>query len=196
MPVQAAVILAIAVVVPPFMHVAGHFRSYYRWMVYIPLAICIPRLWEMHRELGALILPRRVVVAAISLSLFMGVPLRTMVPIPGWRTRDHAPLEQVAAQVARPADVVVANFKTYFALRPRTKLLFGYGLTSVGEFTLIPDLPTNDISLLCLLPDELAPVTNVIGGNWKKVPLDNLPGAAALSKTRYAVDFYRRDANP
>ena len=39
--------VAVTLCVPPVMHLAGHFRSYYRWMTYIPLAIAVPRLLEI-----------------------------------------------------------------------------------------------------------------------------------------------------
>jgi outer membrane protein assembly factor BamB len=81
-------------------------------------------------------------------------------------------------------------------LRPVTHLLQAHGIPARGEFRLIPDLPTNDISLLCLGPEHLATVTATVGGIWKKVALTNLPAADALARTRYAVDFYRRDDSP
>jgi len=65
-----------------------------------------------------------------------------------------------------------------------------------GKLFKTKDLPMNEITLLCLSLRDLEPVTQIIGGKWKKVPLDGIPEAEALGKTRYAVDFYRRDSSP
>ena len=189
-------VVAITLAVPPVMHLAGHYPSYYRWMTYIPLAIALPKLLEIHREAGGRAFPRRAVLAVAAFSLCLGIPLRTVAVIPSWRNRSVAPLEQVAAQIVRPTDVVIGDFRAYFALRPRCQLLYAYGLNSCGEFRLIPDLPTNQISLLCLHPEDVAAVTNRIGGSWKKIPLDAIPAASTLAQTRYAEDFYRRDTRP
>jgi len=135
------------------------------------------------------------VITGICVSVFMGIPLRTLAVIPGWRERSTTPLERVAARIARPEDVVVCEFRTYFALRPRTKLLYAYGLAAGGLFSKTKDLPVNEITLLCLPASTFESVTQIIGGKWKKVPLDGIPEAEALAKTRYAVDFYRRDSS-
>jgi hypothetical protein len=187
-------IVALALVVPPFMHLAGHYQSYYRWMTYIPLALAVPRLLELHHGAGASRQPRRLVVALACLSLVLGLPLRTLATLPGWRARSPAPLDQVSTQVARPDDVAIVNYKAYFALRPRTRLIYACRLTAQGDFSRIVDLPTNQVTLLCVFQADLADVTNRIGGQWSKVQIDQLPGAAALAGTRYAMDFYRRAA--
>jgi hypothetical protein len=188
-----AFILVTVVVVPPFMHLAGHYRSMYRWMTYIPLAIALPRFLEIHRSSGGQLRWRCAALAIVCFSLALGIPFRTAAAIPGWRGRSTSPLEQVVARVARPSDVVVCDGKTYFALRPRTKLLYAYGLPARGEFRLITDLPTNAVSLLCLHPEDVPTVTQTLGGKWKKVELQGIPEAEALARTRYAVDFYRRE---
>ncbi len=185
-------ILAIALVVPPFMHFAGHYQSYYRWMSYLPLAMALPRFLEINRESAGSPLFRRAALMAMGLSILLGAPLRNLIAVPGWNPRSPAALEQVSAQVVQANDIVVADYKAWFALRPCTKLLYAYGLTARGDFKDTVDLPTNSVTLLCLFPENLATVTNRIGGNWQKISLDNLPGSAALTHTRYNLDFYRR----
>ena len=187
-------IVFMTLAIPPVMHMAGHYRSFYRWMTYIPLAIAVPQLLEIQSETAAAPWLRRIVISVMCLSIFMGVPLRTLAIIPGWRARSATPLERVAAQVARPEDVVVCEYKAYFALKSRTKLLYANGLMAHGDFGKTKDLPTNEITLLCLPASTYDSVTQIIGGKWKKVPLDGIPEAEALAKTRYAMDFYRREA--
>jgi hypothetical protein len=188
-----AFILAVALVIPPFMHFVGHYRSMYRWMTYIPLAIAVPRFMEIHRATGGRVIGRLAAFLVICASLCLGLPARTAVAIPGWRSRSIAPLDEAAAHIARPEDIAVCDYKAYFALKPVTKLLYGYGLPARGEFRLITDLPTNDVSLFCLHPENLSNVVQTVGGSWQKIDLHNVPGGDALAGTRYAVDFYRRE---
>lgn len=190
-----AYVLIVAIVVPPFMHVAGHYRSMYRWMTYIPLAIATPRFLEIHRAAGGGFAARAVAMLVILFSLCIGLPFRTLAVIPGWRERSVKPIDEVAAHVTRPSDVVICDFKVYFAERPHARLLYGYGLPASGDFRLTTDLPANDVSLLCLEPEHLQPVLDAVGGKWKKLDLHDVPGADALTQTRYAVDFYRRETS-
>jgi len=188
-------IVFMTLAIPPVMHLAGHYRSFYRWMTYIPLTIAVPRLLEFQAEAGAAPWLRRMMIFGMCVSVFMGVPLRTLAIIPGWRARSTAPLESVAARIAKPTDVVVCEYKAYFALRPRARLLYANGLMARGDFGKTKDLSTNEITLLCLPANTYDSVTQIIGGKWKKVPLDGIPDADALAKTRYAMDFYRRDSS-
>ena len=56
-------IIAVTLIVPPVMHFAGHYRSMYRWMTYIPLAIAVPRLLE-REPMRAPSFARRIALAA------------------------------------------------------------------------------------------------------------------------------------
>lgn len=184
-------LVSITLVVPPVMHMAGHYRSMYRWMTYIPLAMALPRLFEIS-ALKNPIYVRRMAYALVSISLLLGIPARTLAIVPRWNERSPGPLQQVVAQIAKPADAVVGSFKTYFVLKPRVKIFYAYGLPARGDLSTTPAVPTNEFTLLCVFPDDFQAATNIIGGQWKKLSLDNVEGAAALAKTRYAVDFYRR----
>ncbi len=189
-------IFALTLVVPPIMHLAGHYRSMYRWMTFIPLCVAAPRMLEMQLAGGKSILARRLALAGMGVSVLLGLPLRSLAALPGWSGRSTGPIERVAAGMARPTDVVVCDFKVYFALRPRVKLLYAHGLPARGEFDQTKDLPANEVTLLCLFPKDVEAVKRRVGGKWKKLPLEGTPGAAELGKTRYAVDFYRRETEP
>lgn len=184
-------ITAVVLLVPPFMHFVGHYRSYYRWMTYIPLTFAVPRLLEISWLAGKNGL-RRWCFGVMAVSIFMGVPLRTLAILPHWSERSIRPLEQTVAQMVQPSDVVVCDYKAYFAVRPRARLVYVYDLPARGAFSQVCNLPTNQITLLCLSPKDFQVVLKIAGGNWKKVPLGEPSVAEALAKTRYAVDFYRR----
>jgi len=182
----------VTLLVPPTLHFAGHYRSYYRWMTYIPLCIAAPKLFELHSKAGGAPWVRKVAGVMAAVAILMGVPLRTGVAVLGWEQRSIVPLERACASAVRADDRVICNYKAYFALRARVSLLYAIGLSAHGDFNAVADLPTNQISLLCLQPGELEVVTNRIGGQWRKVSLENPDMARELARTRYAIDFYRR----
>ena len=187
-------IAAVTLTVPPFMHLTAHFPSYYRWMVFVPLAVAVPHLLEIHASAKHFLL-RRLVFFVIGLSIFLGVPARTLAIIPSWTARSTMPIDRVAAQMLRPSDIVICSAKIYFAVRPHARSVYAIGITAGGDFSRTKNLPAQDISLLCLFPADVETVMQTVGGKWEKVPLDKIPEAAALAKTRYAVDFYRREPN-
>jgi len=184
--------VAVTLCVPPLMHLAGHYRSFYRWMTYVPLAIAVPWLLEMQSNTADQKRFRRWLYLGMGISFFMGIPLRTLAILPHWAERSTRPLERVAAETVQSSDVVVCSYKAYFAIRPRAKLVYAYGLPARGDFSREVDLPAAEVTLLCLYPEELAVVTNVIGGHWEKLRPGEPPDAEALAQTRYAMDFYRR----
>jgi hypothetical protein len=187
-------ILLVTLVTPPVMHLVGHYRSYYRWMTYVPLAIVTPRMLEMACRLGSAQLLRRAAVCIVCFSMLLGVPFRTLSAVPGWRARSVKPMERAAAEVVRPSDTVVCSYKAYYAIRPRAKVVYGFGLPARGVFELTKDFRPQDVTLLCALPEDRAKVFQAVGGDWEKVPLEDSE-AATLARSRYPVEFYRRSAN-
>lgn len=185
-------VILFTLVVPPVMHFAGHYRSMYRWMTYIPLTVAISWLMELEWDELAGTNLRRVAVVVVCISLALGVPVRTLVALPGSSSRSEAPLEYTAAQLVRPGDVVICNRKAWFSMRAHASLVYVCNQPARGQFSMTVDLPTNQVGLLCLMPGDYDLVVKKIGGHWIKLPDAEIPGSAALNKTRYAADFYRR----
>lgn len=182
-------IILVTLITPPVMRVAGHYRSYYRWMTYEPLCVIAPRLLEIAGTLAIAQWVRRGAIAMICLSFLLGVPFRTLTAVPDWRARSIQPLERAAADMARSTDVVVCSQKAYFALKPRVKVIYGFGLPARGEFRLIKDFQPQTVTLLCVLPEDRAKIFQAVGGEWEKIPT---PEDAALAHSRYPMEFYRR----
>jgi hypothetical protein len=190
-----AFVILVALLVPPALHLTGHYWAYYRWMTYMPLAIALPRLIELALERGVNLWSRRTAWAVMAFSIFLGAPFRTLLAVPDWQARSVRPLDEVVAREVKPDDVVVCGFKSYFAMRARAKLVFCYGLSAKGEFGLIKDFPANDVTLLCLSPADFAKVAPEVGGHWGKILLKDDAAALPLQNTRYATDFYRRTSD-
>lgn len=188
--------VALTLTVPPALHMTGHYRSFYRWMTYVPLCITTVKLLEMHLKSRVSVAVPKIAMGVMGVSFLLGVPLRTAVALPGWSQRSMQPLVQAAQGVAQPADIALVDRLAYFAVRPRVQLIYAYGISARGDFSLTVDFPTNQVSLLCLKPGEIAEITNRIGGNWEKIPSDKIPDAEAMAQTRYAMEFFRRRSGP
>src|SRR5258707_9866082 len=52
-----------------------------------------------------------------------------------------APVTEAARAQILPSDVVVCNFKVYFAVRPFAKAVYATGLPALGQFDRIKNLP-------------------------------------------------------
>jgi hypothetical protein len=185
-------VIILTLVLPPVMHFAGHYRSMYRWMTYIPLTIAISWLMESEWEELAGANLKRMALMVVCICIALGVPVRTLTAVAGWTNRSMAPLDYTVAHLVRPDDVVICDRKEWFPLRAHASLVYVCNQPARGEFSQTVDLPTNQVSLLCLFPNEYDLVVNKIGGNWQKLPASQVPGFEALQKTRYAADFYRR----
>ncbi|HEV2694990.1 MAG TPA: hypothetical protein VG347_19000 [Verrucomicrobiae bacterium] len=185
-------VVLLTLLVPPAMHVAGHYRSGYRWMTYIPLTIAVP--WVLGLESG-IARPRMlscVAMVFIGASLFAGIPARTLIALHSWPARSITPIEQAAAALVHPDDIIICSRSVWFAVRPRARQVYCCNLPARGALPLTVNLPTNNISLLCLFPEHYDDVIRAIGGRWQKIPSAECPVLPALATTIYNVDFYRR----
>jgi hypothetical protein len=115
-----------------------------------------------------------------------------LVTVPEWTERSTAPINRSIAAVVQTNDVVVCTRKIWFPVRAHARLVYACDLPARGDFSLTVNLPTNEVSLLCLFPEDYDPVMEKIGGHWSKLPDRDIPGLEALRQTRYAVNFYRR----
>ena len=185
-------VMLLTLVVPPVMHIAGHYRSMYRWMTYIPLTVAVPWILGMKPEHCRLKAAWYLVTVTLAAALIAGIPARTLLILPKWAERSTAPLEQATADIVRADDVVVCSYATWFAVRPHARQVYCGDSIARGAFWRTVDLPTNSVSLLCLWPGEYARITGAIGGNWRKIEAGESASLPALAKTRYAVNFYRR----
>jgi 4-amino-4-deoxy-L-arabinose transferase-like glycosyltransferase len=185
-------VILFTLLVPPVMHFAGHYRCMYRWMTYIPLTIATPWLLGLDLAIKKSVSFQWLAAIAIGVAVALGVPARTLHAISNRAERSAGPIERAATARVRPDDVVVCSLKAWFAVRPHARLVYCCDLPSRGALEKTVDLPANRVSLLCLFPKDCDRVIRAVGGNWEKVPAGNSLEIAALGKTRYAADFYRR----
>jgi len=186
--------LLMVLVVPPCLHIAGHYRSMYRWMTYMPLCVLAPCLAESILKESKAPTVRRIVAGIFFTAIVLGIPARTLLILPWWSERSVGPLDAAAERVVTKSDVVIGDCKVYFAVRPLAKTVFLLGLPANGRFDRIKDLPKSEITLLCLKPEELDEMVGIVGGNWQRVASGNPEQENELARTRYNINFYRRVA--
>jgi hypothetical protein len=168
----------------------------YRWMTYIPLAIATPWLLNLKSRMNQSYPPRKMVFSILGVALLLGLPVRTLLAFPEWSKRSIGPIENATASIVHSNDVVVCSLKAWFAIRSHAQLVYCCDLPARGVLSFTVNLPTNDVSLLCLFPQDYTNVVSALGGHWRKIPEAEIPNGEALAKTRYAVDFYRRSSDP
>ena len=85
--------MCIVLLVPPVMHFVGHYRSYYRWMTYMPLCVFTPLLVERALAVRFSSLLRALAGLTVAAAIGMGVPLRTVHVLTTWQERSTKPIE-------------------------------------------------------------------------------------------------------
>jgi hypothetical protein len=183
----------LTLVLPPFMATVGHYRSFYRWMSYIPLTWVVMALLENTMNADLSVMRRMVIKCVMGISIFMGIPFYTVTTLTAWTSRSERPLERIAEKLVHADDVVICDFKSYFAVKSRARIVYCCGLVARGDFSKITDLPSREVTLLCIFPDEFDEVTKTLGGKWHKVDIEDANEDKKFRQTRYALDFYRRE---
>jgi len=186
-------IVLLTLLLPPVMHIAGHYRAMYRWMTFIPLCVAVPCLLQNFFASEIAVGARRVMLAAFALSLLMGIPAHTVQVLADWRARSPTDMEAVVKPEVKPSDGVVCTRRAYFTVRPLARLVYCEDMVARGAFPLTPNFPRDEITLLLLPPGDFAVVTNLTGANWEKqMPRASAEIVAAMNRTRFAVEIWRR----
>jgi len=141
------------------LYLLSHFPIYYNWAIFLPLM-----LWAF-RTIDLAEVPRgwqyRVVVLAIMASMLPGLPARTGLTLLEWRARDYEPVTKFVQRYVAAADVVVADFQPYYALRQNPNLVFfvtSWRTLSAEDRR----LPTVAI----VRPEQIATVNQLFGEAW------------------------------
>lgn len=152
--------LVAAVVIPATLQLAAKFPLYYAWMIYGPLSIGVTA------TLAANVPPvvtavRFVAVAAIAAACVVGLPARLIGITLLWSSRDPAlTADYVTANLA-PGDVVVGDFKSYYAVKARAAGF--YAPTYLG---VMPTEQKQAVTALLLREEDAHNVMLALGGEW------------------------------
>ncbi len=172
----------------------GKFPTYYGWMTYLPLCLCVCA------TLSRTPLPvtlRWVGLGLLGTAVGVGVLLHTAVAVYDWRDRDYRHVESLVRGSVTRTDWMFGEHAAYYAAKPVAERVFlPFYLPSMLEEE------KQRLTVLVLAPGNLAEVTNVIGGSW--VPTGarfaqqrrGLLGAhwerGFLSMSNYELEVFRR----
>jgi hypothetical protein len=182
--------LALGLLVPVVMHVAGKYQFYYSWTAIFPASLAAVMLIE-HPSV-----PRFARIMGVVLLLtatLLGLPRRCLQIATAWKQDQPGAVSRFALKNALPSDVVFLDayqdaFAVYYPLRATVRM--GYW----GE------LPVNKAELpkinVVFLPDTGAEahLHEILGGNWRQVDSREF-GARKLNfflGPRFRLTAYRR----
>lgn len=180
---------------PAGLQLAGKFPIYYGWMIFIPLTAAVFHLAGKTLRQDSPIL-RGVTVAALCAAGLVGLPLRLAAVSLAWANRDPLVLANFLQSSIAPGETVVADFKTYYALREMgTRPLLPTYLTAMR-----PE-ESAAVTALVLRQGDVAAARASLGGNWRTTGavLTPLPSPAWLRSIMaeireddYSLSVYRR----
>jgi hypothetical protein len=186
--------IAVAIVVPTALQLAAKFPIYYAWMALLPLLAGVISALERSAPSKPV---RACALVGLVLASAVGLPARLAVVAVNWDSRSLAPIDRFVAANIAPEDVVVGDFKAYYALKTRVRAYYAH--TYVGIMTAEERRSVN----VLLLRDRAAPaVQQALGGSWIDTGL-TMPGARTASKAalrflgdlreeEYEVRLYRK----
>ncbi len=137
---------------------SGKFPTYYGWMTYIPLAICICatlsqcQFGSFERKISLTL-----AAAAIAVSIFLHGVTATY----NWSDRNYAHVEKLIEENVGPEDIMYGEFSTYYAAKKRAREIF-----TPFYLTAMLDSEKQRLTVLVVAPDEVKKVTDIVGGLW------------------------------
>lgn len=161
--------------------VSGKFPTYYGWMTYVPLAICVCTTLSTTRLSG---LQRGVVRVMLGATILLGVGLHVAAAASDWKDRDPAKVEALVRDSTRADDHIYCDFGAFYAAKATGAQVF----TPI-YFAAITAAEKQGITVLIIHPRHLSEATNVIGGNWRPTCAELLPANECIFGTDWRGGF-------
>jgi hypothetical protein len=187
--------LMYGVILVPLLGIAlillAKFPTYYGWMTYAPLAICVCSSLDLGLPLDV----RRFAVSLCVLACIVGVGLHVLACARDWNDRDYSKVQKFVASNIRPDDWVYVDPQAYYPAK----------LT--GAFTFFANagnMPSDEKSrvTVCIIEPEAVWVLKALGGSWYSTGQEMIPERTGvfgtnnrwgvLSLPNYRLSVYRR----
>jgi hypothetical protein len=167
------------------------FPTYYGWMTYVPLAICVCG----SLDLGVPTNVRRAAVGLCVLACTLGVGMHVLACIRDWNDRDYSKVQQFVNANIGPRDRVFVDPQAYYPAK----------LSGAATFFRDPaGMPEDEKTRFtaCIIGPDRIPVLKALGGKWYSTGQDLIPLDTAmfgrdsrwgfLSLPNYRLSVYRR----
>lgn len=147
-----------AVVLSLTLVVSGKFPTYYGWMTYVPLCMCVCATLSSHQFPGWL---RGISGFALSAAFIVGIGTHLAVAAYDWSDRDYAPVTQFTCEHVKNDDWLHGDHVVYYAAKPvAARVFMPYYLPAMRESE------KQRVSVLVIAPDSLTEAVQGLGGDW------------------------------
>ena len=163
--------------VPVVFCLAGDFRAYYAYMIYVPLVLGFGCAWSESKAGGGLGRPtggRIIFVVSGIAAILVGLPLRLGLTVAFCDVEPRAELENIIASRIGRDDVVFSEDFTFFETKRMTPHVYvpfsAKGLCPIGLSGL--DLTAEErsrVNVMIVKPDQADSTAQYFGGKWTAV---------------------------
>lgn len=173
--------LAYAVTLSLALVIGGKFPTYYGWMTYAPLCLCVCA------TLSSAPLPtllRWASGGALTLAVGVGVGLHLAVAAQDWPDRGYTQVTAFVRQNVTASDWLYGDHVAYYAAKPVAARVF-----MPFYLPAMPDEEKQRVTVLVIAPGNLTEATNAIGGNWVSTGARLSPQRVTLFGTNWKRGF-------
>jgi hypothetical protein len=167
------------------------FPTYYGWMTFVPLAVCVCASLELNFPTGV----RRAAVGLCILAGVVGVGLHVLSCVRDWDDRDYSKVQQFVNSNVRPDDWAYVNPQGYYPAKVTSAATFFSNAKGL--------LPSQKSRItVCVIEPEAVGVLGELGGDWYNTGQEMIPAHTGLfgsnskwgflSLPNYRLSVYRR----
>ncbi len=161
--------------------VSGKFPTYYGWMTYLPLGLCVCGTLASAQLTAARVWISRFVLTFV---IVLGFGLHCVTAAYDWSDRDYAGVEKLMAESINSSEGVYVDWAGYYAAKPRAGRLFMPYYLSI-----IPRPDALSIKALVVYPSSLPLVTKALGTNWVETGQGFIPKRPPLFGNEWRMGF-------
>ncbi|MBD2019943.1 hypothetical protein H6F43_07045 [Leptolyngbya sp. FACHB-36] len=144
-----------SIFIPGLFYALGKFPTYYGWMLYLPLIICLSSVLLDGKKIGLRSLFTLVFVCLVGLPLFLTASSLSM------NGKNYEAMELLAERTVKSEDWAYCNFGSYFVVKKRADEVF-----LPSHLPALSDSDRDRISVLFIQPDGLKKAKAALGGQW------------------------------
>jgi hypothetical protein len=189
--------VASSLTVPVALLSVAKFPTYYSWMVFGPLAVCVCSVLSKMVAGRLVSLTER---SGLVLACIVGLPLQLLAVSYDWHDRDYDAVQEIVSAHVEKGDWVLCDYEVYFAVKAETVEVF------LPEYVRVMSTEEmNKVTLLIGSDEALTAWRSKLGGDWniaaqgiaptQTTILERLTGINAdvgLIGKKYQFNIYRR----
>jgi hypothetical protein len=145
-------------IIPVALLMIAKFPTYYSWMVFVPLAVCLCSTVAgiQDRAVANLVIRAGLVMACVA-----GLPTQLVAATYDWQDRDYAAVREIVATNVGKDDWVLCDYPAYFAVKPTVEQVF------LPDYVkLLTEEEKRKVTLLIGSDDMVIKWRSELGGEW------------------------------